>query len=86
MSEATGRPLLILYSTSGCHLCEQAEWILRNQLTDIDLQLQDIVESQDLMAHYGARIPVVKLAGADADLGWPFSAEDVADYLDAELS
>ncbi len=85
MSEAIVRPLLILYTTSGCHLCEQAEWILRNQLSAIELQLQDIVESQDLMAQYGIRIPVVRLAGADADLGWPFSAEDVADYLDAEL-
>ena len=85
MSEATAMPCLILYTTSGCHLCEQAEWILRNQLTNIELQLQDIVESQELMAHYGVRIPVVKLAGADADLGWPFSAEDVADYLESEL-
>lgn len=85
MTEAIARPCLLLYTTSGCHLCEQAEWILRNQLTGFELQLQDIADSEELVTRYGLRIPVVRLAGATADLGWPFSAEDVADYLEARL-
>ena len=42
-----------LYTTAGCHLCEQAEGILRNELTGFDLQLIDIAVSEELVSRYG---------------------------------
>jgi glutaredoxin len=73
---------LTLYTTAGCHLCEQAEAILRNELCGITLQLVDIAESEELVACYGIRIPVVKIDGTDFELGWPFDALKAADFLE----
>src|SRR5690606_7055431 len=61
-------PELLLYTTAGCHLCEQAEHILRTQLTGFRLTLVDVAESDTLVADYGIRIPVIALRGVDADL------------------
>ncbi len=80
-----GVPELILYTTAGCHLCEQAEAILRTELGGFELNPVDIADSPKLVERYGVRIPVIRLSGCEAELGWPFTAIDVADYLDAHL-
>jgi hypothetical protein len=41
----------------------------------------DISESAALMDRYGLRIPVLRLAGAEEDLGWPFDAAMASAYL-----
>ena len=41
----------------------------------------DIIESEELLARYGLRIPVIRLEGAAADLGWPFDARQAVVYL-----
>ncbi len=82
MTSAGSEPKLLLYTTVGCHLCEQAEAILCNELSGFKLQLIDIAESETLVAHYGMRIPVIKIDNSDAELGWPFDALAVADFLD----
>ena len=74
-----------LYGTSACHLCELAEALvvtaLRNgaQCTVEDI---DISESDDLMARYGERIPVLRHPDG-RELNWPFSAQDVERFLAA---
>ena len=53
---------IILYSTLGCHLCEQAMALLEPLLAASDFELDevDISESDILMDRYGIRIPVLR--------------------------
>lgn len=76
-------PQLTLYSTDGCHLCERAESLLEEvaRSEPLDWRVVDIADSEELTEHYGIRIPVIELKGADYDLGWPFTAEELRYYL-----
>lgn len=72
---------VILYGTSGCHLCEDAAAILipQTQRLNIFLEEIDIAGDDALEARYGIRIPV--LAYGAKELGWPFTAEQALDFL-----
>lgn len=73
----------ILYGTSACHLCEQAEDLLQQATREglgRDFIKVDISDSEDLMTRYGLRIPVLKRRDG-AELGWPFSAPELAAFL-----
>lgn len=73
---------LILYTTSGCHLCEQAKDIIWPLIGSTQWQLLevDIAETDELVERYGLRIPVV--ATQKAELGWPFDGAQLARLLD----
>ncbi len=73
-------PVLILYTTLGCHLCEQAKDELWPVLEHVGWRLEevDIADSDALIARYGTRIPVVARADSGSELGWPFGASEVA--------
>ncbi|MDO7596674.1 MAG: glutaredoxin family protein [Pseudomonadota bacterium] len=69
---------LILYTTAGCHLCELADAMLQTlarqyQLTIIPTEIGD---DDQLVEHYGVRIPVVKFPD-NTDIGWPFDQHDI---------
>ena len=72
-------PALILYGTSGCHLCERAEETLRE--LSVVAEIVDIATDDDLLEHYGTRIPVLRRSDNDSRLDWPFDAEKVARFL-----
>ncbi len=74
---------VLLYTTLGCHLCEQAKQVLWQVSADFPLLVQDveISESDDLIEQYGVRIPVIALDNDGAELGWPFSHSDVVALL-----
>ena len=72
---------LILYTTSGCHLCEHAEAIL-DELA-CDYATVDIADDLTLMERYGVRIPVVKDASG-RELGWPFDGTQLRAFLTGE--
>lgn len=75
---------LLLYTTLGCHLCEQAEAVLSAALAghaELNWVPVEISSDPALVAAYGLRIPVIRLQGQDADLGWPFDEAAVNDYL-----
>ena len=74
---------LELYSTAGCHLCEQAEHLIVHLLSPeyFSLDVVEISESDELMAAYGVRIPVLKRMDTGAELGWPFQASDLIEFL-----
>jgi glutaredoxin len=76
-----------LYSTVGCHLCEQAKVILWPVLLQYQFRLVevDIADSDELIEQYGTRIPVLHINNNSRELNWPFTAQDV-DILFAELS
>jgi len=79
MSEA-----LILYTSVGCHLCEQAaELLAAARLDEAGWQLQsvEIADSEALVARYGIRIPVVQHAASGAELNWPFDAAELEQWL-----
>jgi glutaredoxin len=63
---------LVLYHTSGCHLCEKARDLLWPLLSSHDIKLTeiDIADSDVLIESYGIRIPVVAVDGVE--LNWPF--------------
>ena len=74
---------IYLYSTLGCHLCEQAKVILWPLLGQYQFKLVevDIAESDELIENYGVRIPVLGLPDYSEELDWPFTAEDVDKFL-----
>jgi len=73
---------LSFYTTDGCHLCEEAKVFLQQLLAQqperFQVEVIDIVESNNLVEQYGTRIPVVVREGAQQDLGWPF------DYIELQ--
>jgi glutaredoxin len=72
-------PVLILYGTSNCHLCEQAEATLRGM--EIAVEHIDIAKDNGLLVRYGTRIPVLRCADNDLELVWPFDAAAVTRFL-----
>ncbi|HYE36297.1 glutaredoxin family protein [Methylocaldum sp.] len=76
---------LILYGTYGCHLCEDAEILLseavRTRHLQIPVEIVDIAENRELEDRYGVRIPVVLDPVSGVELGWPFDAERLSEFL-----
>lgn len=72
-----------LYTTVGCHLCEEALAMLQRLEASHELEICDveISESESLMAAYGIRIPVIAVTGRDDELGWPFSIEQLEAFI-----
>jgi hypothetical protein len=68
---------LKLYTTSNCHLCEQALEIIRqlNQLQS--LELVEITDDDLLLTKYATRIPVLQRTDNLLELDWPFQLSDV---------
>ena len=73
--------ILTLYTTLGCHLglLQQAQ----AQGRTMTIQEVEISDSDDLMNLYGIRIPVIKTDRAEAELGWPFDARELTQFLDS---
>lgn len=73
---------LVLYGTTGCHLCDKAEALLKqlSQARAFQWRYVDIALDEALVAEYGSRIPVL-MAPAGQVLGWPFSVLDVLKLL-----
>jgi thiol-disulfide isomerase/thioredoxin len=65
---------IVFYTTLGCHLCEEAEQQLKHLVTvnAVDVEAVDISSSEDLVALYGIRIPVLKNMESEQELDWPF--------------
>lgn len=70
---------LILYTTLGCHLCEQAEALITPLLANSTCCLTkvDISDSEDLVELYGIKIPVLKSSKTHNELCWPFTSEQI---------
>lgn len=78
---------IYLYSTLGCHLCEQAKVILWPLLLKYQFRLLevDISSSDEMIEQYGTRIPVLGTGENVAELNWPFTSEQVDSFF-AELA
>ncbi|MDV5168844.1 glutaredoxin family protein [Photobacterium rosenbergii] len=78
--------LITLYSTEGCHLCEQAYSLLVQAGVEERVQVVDIAFDDALFSRYGVTIPVLAILNPDSDsnspeLGWPFDADELAQWL-----
>jgi glutaredoxin len=71
-----------LYTRTGCHLCEQAEQVLRAEQRTIPFALVtvDIDGDPALARKYGVRVPVVAVDGVEL-----FEYEVPPDLLRAHL-
>jgi len=86
------RPLL-LYTTLGCHLCEQAEAMLLPVLVHVNrlrndaglgplvLRKVEIADDPVLAQQYGLRIPVVQVHEDARDMGWPFDQGELFAFI-----
>ena len=60
---------VVIYSRVSCHLCQDAEKIVREVLVDIpfDLEVIYIDGDQELERLYGEEVPVTQINGAKHD-------------------
>ena len=71
----------VLYHTDGCHLCEQAEQLITEVLSNTsELLLIDIMTDEQLIAEYQITIPVLKSEKGE-QLFWPFTLNYVREFL-----
>ncbi|WP_443629718.1 glutaredoxin family protein [Candidatus Njordibacter sp. Uisw_056] len=69
-----------LLGTSGCHLCDQAEALLGQclDLSQVEVEMVDIADTDELVALYGEKIPVLRCIDSQKVLCWPFDERTVS--------
>jgi hypothetical protein len=76
---------LVLFGTSGCHLCEQAALIIDAYLSGKSDQPVinpiDIAEQAQWQEKYAIRIPVLYHPETQNELGWPFDQTNVEEFI-----
>ena len=73
--------MLKLYTTSHCHLCDEAYSLVMQLCSTDQVSLIEISEDHDLMNSYGTRIPVLQRLDTLAELGWPFNSQELVKFL-----
>ncbi|MFQ3323887.1 MAG: hypothetical protein ACI90U_001710 [Pseudomonadales bacterium] len=76
-------PQLLLYTTLGCHLCDDALAIAQPTLDKKgwEVSLVEIADSPELVDKYGIRIPVLARVDNRDEIGWPFGVEQIEELL-----
>lgn len=76
-------PSFCFYHTSGCHLCDDAEAIIKPIVAELqsDIVKVDIANDDSLVELYGIRIPVLKNCQTQEELGWPFDYQLALDFM-----
>ncbi|MEM1111104.1 MAG: glutaredoxin family protein [Pseudomonadota bacterium] len=86
MPREVRRMRFTLYSTSACHLCEQAASMLqawRDNGLGPEIEHIDIADDDELFERYGIRIPVLGRSDGK-ELGWPFDMKELGNFLAGE--
>lgn len=70
-----------LYSSPGCHLCDQARSVIAGLeqqpvYTEIDISDDDL-----LISRYGEFIPVLRNNESGEELKWPFEETEVGRFI-----
>jgi hypothetical protein len=73
--------MLKLYTTSHCHLCDEAFSLLLQICSEDQVSLIEISEDQNLINNYGQRIPVLQRLDTLEELGWPFNSQELVKFL-----
>lgn len=76
------KPVLTLYTGSGCHLCDQAKALLAPLVEELGWRLREVCITGDseLQGRYGLRIPVAATADG-RERGWPFTRGQIRKLL-----
>lgn len=72
---------LKLYTTSNCHLCDQAVELVKQSYYIEELELIEIIDDASLLSCYGTRIPVLQRTDNLMELDWPFSLNDINNFM-----
>ena len=74
---------IIFYTGPQCSLCDLADVELQqtSMSPSLDIEKVNIRTSTELYHLYGARIPVLKRADNEKEIGWPFTAADLEEFL-----
>lgn len=77
---------LSLFTTAGCHLCEQAAALLTPITEDVPLDITavEIGDDETLVARYGIRIPVVQFEDGE-ELDWPFDEHTLRQTIASKI-
>ena len=76
------RMRLVLYQRDDCKLCDEALAVLAAaRVPDFDSVFID--DEPTLEARYGERIPLLRDATGDRELGWPFGPDEVKRFVGA---
>ena len=71
----------ILYSSEGCHLCEDALALCTPIINNNAFVVKDIVEDEALVEQYGMHIPVLMQVESNEKLFWPFTSENITEFI-----
>ncbi len=71
----------ILYSSEGCHLCDDAIALCHQAASPILLTVVDIVDYDDLVEQYGSTIPVLQRDSDGQELFWPFDLDTLNSFI-----
>ena len=71
------------YTTSGCHLCDEAWQLLQPvaRRRGLSVDCVDIMDDAEAEAAYAESIPVVECDARSQPLYWPFDVADLYRYL-----
>jgi len=74
---------LHLYSTSHCHLCEQAEAILVELALSHDLSWRviEIADDANLLSRFELSIPVLARLDTGQEITWPFNKDTALAFI-----
>ena len=72
-------PILILYGTEYCHLCEAAESVLAR--ANLSWHGIEIADEDTLLERYGTRIPVLRRNDNNTELDWPFDEAAIQRFI-----
>jgi hypothetical protein len=76
---------LKLFGTAGCHLCEEAEHILKGYLiagpAGLTVEAVDIAEQENWHERYALRIPVLYHPQSGRELAWPFDLPRLEEFI-----
>lgn len=75
-----------LYSSEGCHLCEEALLLCDGIIKRESINVIDIVEDDKLVALYGMSIPVLERINEKNQVNgdkifWPFTQQNIKELM-----
>ncbi|WP_041523471.1 glutaredoxin family protein [Gilvimarinus agarilyticus] len=74
---------IILFTTAGCHLCDEASALL-SECASVRVNKVDIAIDDALIERYGVHIPVLRAADG-RELRWPFDARQLRHWLQGDV-
>lgn len=70
-----------LYSTDGCHLCDDAKRLLN--AAKVAYQEVDILDDETWTEKYKYTIPVVEHLASENTIAWPFDPYSLQQFINA---